>query len=457
MTKRGSGNKRRQDRPEPSPAADVTRGKKTRIPVVLAAGLVALILAVFAWWIVVVGKPGAGTSGSAASRVAPPASGLSPSAAARLLRLPSDVPQTVDGLKQEAARTCEQLTADLPDRPEAHALAALSAKRFGQTTEAVRRWEKSLALDPDFSPALFGIASVAKERAEYEKAAELLHKAIGLDPRLEGASNLLVEVLLDQGKAQEALPVARRQCEAFPDSCEGWFWLGQSYLQLKDYEAARQAHEKAITLDPRFTLSYHSLATICARLKDRSKADQYRRKFAELKEADLGKERDQNKFYQDLDTGRATAANTHLCAGNIYWSVVMPEKAEAHWVRAAAIDPRDVASREALAACYEKQGRLADAARVREELLALEPQNVGCLTALVKIYLEGEWNLPEAAEHARKAVALEPTAANYVLLSATLQQNGDRAGALAAAERAMKLAPDSDEPRQIYEFLKNSE
>jgi tetratricopeptide (TPR) repeat protein len=416
---------------------------------------------------------------------------LSVESAAELFDLPTDVPQTVEALKEEAIQACRCLVADLPERPESHTVMALTYKRFGRTAEAIDCWQKSLQINPSFSPAYFGQAAVAAEKAEYEKAEALLRKAIRLNPQLPGAHNLLTEVLLDQGKAEEALSVALEHRKLFPESHEGRFWLGQAYLQLKDYENARKSHEEVIQLAPDFTLSYHSLALICARLGEREKAKEYRQKFAGLKRTDMERDRGRNKLFRDLPYQRGTAANAHLCAGNVQLRVGSPRKAEAHWVRGVAVAPERTDCREDLAALYEEQGRLHDALRLRQELVALEPDNADYQTAvaslharlhhfdaaeaafrqaietapqraegylgLVRLYLETDRNLAKAPDLARQAVALEPSARNYVLLGAVLEQVGERGGALAAVERAIELDPEGPAPRQMYELLNRDE
>ena len=272
-----------------------------------------------------------------------------------LLMLGAEAPESVEGLKAESMLICEGLAADLPSRPETHAAIALTYKRFGSSAQAVECWERSLECNPRFSPAYFGLASVAAQKAEYEEAAGLLRKTILLNPGLWGAHNLLAEVLLDQGKAEEALEVALAQRALFPDSHEGHFWLGQAYLQLRDYENARRSHERVLALAEDFSLSHHSLAVICVRLSEAEKAKEHRREFARLKETDLQEDRGRNRHFRDLAYQRWTAASTLFRAGNVHLAVGSVRKAEAYWLRASAVAREDISSREALAALYEGQ------------------------------------------------------------------------------------------------------
>jgi len=55
--------------------------------------------------------------------------------------------------------------------------------------------------------------------------------------------------------------------------------------------------------------------------------------------------------------------------------------------------------------------------------------------------MHGNRKLPKAKAVAQELAALEPKAENYFLLGNLCQQTGDRAGALAAMERASQLVP----------------
>ena len=87
--------------------------------------------------------------------------------------------------------------------------------------------------------------------------------------------------------------------------------------------------------------------------------------------------------------------------------------------------------------------------------IEIGPEQAEGYLGLVKLYYSADREPAEAARLASRAVELEPSARNYVLLSVVLDRKGDLAGALAAVERAIELNPNGEEPRQIYELLKN--
>ncbi len=451
----------------------------------MGAAVAAGLLLYWGWWRSQrspLGETASPPTGSPLSPEEPP-----PISPAELLGLSAEPPKTVEALNDEAFETCARLVDDLPNRPEAYAVAAFIFNRHGRTSEAVECWEKALQINPRFAPAYCGLGIVAADKGEYEKAVGQLRKALELDPWLGHAHSLLTDVLLRQGKAEEALTVARDYVKHFPEAGDSHYWLGQTYLDLGRYEEARGSHEAAVRFDPTYTAAYHSLATACARLGQREEARRHREKFAALKEQDLQEDRGRSREYHDLPTQQQLAASYHLAAGRVHVRFGDPQKAEAHWLRGAAVAPKLTACREALLTFYERQNRLVSAIGQLDELLALKPQNAAYWTrrgrlqtwlgdfdaaeaafhqaveitpeaadgylGLVELYLQSRRKIPEAVALAEKAAGLAPSVLAYLLLSAAREENGDRPGAISAVEQAIKLEPGNPRIREFHERL----
>jgi tetratricopeptide (TPR) repeat protein len=284
------------------------------------------------------------------------------------------------------------------------------------------------------------------------------------------------------------LAVAEEYVQRFPEARESHYWLGQTLLELQRYEDARHSHRQAIQIDPKLIPAYYSLALACTRLGRLDEAAQYRQQFAVLKESDLELERGRNRQYRDLAAQRDIVSGTHMAAGDVHLRFGDLRKAEAHWLRGAAINPQHTPCREALVVLYERQGRKESALNVVQQLTAIEPHIVGhwvqagnlhaqlgqdqparhafrraiqcdadaveAYLGLVELDLRAGQMSPETVRMARKAVDLQPSVRSHLLLGAVLQENGDRAGAVAAAENALALDPDNPELRQAYAALK---
>jgi len=407
--------------------------------------------------------------------------------AAKVLRLPIDLPQTVEELNEEALATARVLVESLPDRPDAHAQMAFAHLQVGQDRAALESWRNALEKDEKFSDAYLGMGAILKELGENEDAIASFRKGIELNPELEHAYRELTEVLLRQRKAEEALAVARECVRRFPTVPENHFWLGQAYLQLEDYAEARRRHEEAVRIDPDFSLSFYPLAIACARLGHDDEATRYRQRFAVLKAGELEADRNRARAFDDLATQRQAVVKRHVLAGALQLQFGDLRMAEAHWLRAAAIAPDDVATRRALETLYEQQSRAGGALQFLEELIQLEPDNPEHLlrkgrlliglgsepdgkrvlervleTApdsgeahllLAEMHLRSGSNMPAAAFHAEKAASLAASSRSLLLLAAVRGECGDHSGALSALKQAMSLDPENPQIRQAYEQL----
>ncbi|GEM_PF-1535987 len=418
---------------------------------------------------------------------APPAKPVDP---ATILGLSSEIPQTAEALNKEAFETCEKLIGQLPHRPEPYALAAFLYNRHGRSSEAESHWQKAIEINPHFAPAYTGLGLVAADRGDFEAAIRHLRKAVQLDPYAGQAHSLLVDVLLRQSSAEEALAAARQYVSQFPLAADSHYWLGQALLELRRDGEAKSAHEMAVKCDPTYTAAYHSLAMVCARLGLREESRQWRQKFQELKEKDLEADRARSRHYLDLPQQQKLAASYHFAAGNVHASFGDPQKAEAHWLRGSAIAPQSVDCRLALAEHYERQDRLFDSLEQWEALVRIAPETPGYwyrkgkvetrlgqfdaaeqslrsaiekapqwaepYTALVDLSLQYGHSVQDLIKFAETAAKLAATVQNYLALAAVRDKSGDRPGAIAAVEEALKLQPDHPLLGPTYETLLRS-
>lgn len=406
---------------------------------------------------------------------------------AAVLGMSPELPTTAEAFNQEAFKICGRLTRDMPHRPEAYAVAAFIFNRHGRTADAADVWRKALQVNARFSPAYLGLGTVATKKGDYQEAVPLLREAIELDPAVEQAYRLLVDALLHQDQAEEALTVARQYTSRFPRSADSHYRVGRGHSELGQYKEAKQSGEEAVRLDPNFTQAYFLLAAVCVRLGESDLARVHREKFAQLKEQDAEADRKQKKAYQDLSTQQTLAASYYLAAGRVYADFGDPRKAEAHWLRGAAIAPALTECRGALISFYLQANRPAAAVRQLDELTAAAPENpvhwiqrgrlqaeLGQLEAseasyrqavkiapdqvpgyagLIELALHYQRPMPDAAALAEKAANLAPSAQAYLQLSAVRDRQGDRPGAIAAAKRAVELEPRDMRVHAAYDQL----
>ncbi len=116
--------------------------------------------------------------------------------------------------------TKELVAAELVDaeRPEAHLNLGLLETRRQQPAEAEREYRTALRLDPAFVPALVNLADLDRARALDQQGAELLRKAISIEPNNPDVQHSLGLLLVRQHDYAGALDLLRRASELAPDN-----------------------------------------------------------------------------------------------------------------------------------------------------------------------------------------------------------------------------------------------
>jgi tetratricopeptide (TPR) repeat protein len=395
--------------------------------------------------------------------------------------------EQIKALRQEAVEVATRLLQDFPHSAEALIIVGNMHAALGNSAAALQSWERSLELDPQRADVYQGMGEVALTKGEFDQALTLWRKAQEIDPKMPGVHCSLARALMNLRRPQEAVVELEKELEISPGSGLSHYLLGQAYLQVEEYERARQNYEKVIEIQPELWNAYYGLATVYARLGQADKSQEYREKFKKLKSEELKVTHDRSVAYDDLLVVRRDVVGVYIEVGRLYQQGENPSTAERHWLRAAALDPKNVRCREYLAGFYQANRREAEAVEMCRQLREIDPKNpVYCVRlgiahtrlerfedaekafveaqqlapqrslgyrALAQLYLHAKKNLAEARALARKAVELEPLALNYSVLSEAYDKSGDRPGALEALRQAMQLDPDNERYRRIYEQL----
>lgn len=134
--------------------------------------------------------------------------------------------------------------------------------------DAIKRYEKVLAENPDNNIALYETAFSFYEKKDFENSLKYAYRLV----KYKGKTGILgygliANILDDQNKPQEALNIYRKAIEILKDDPEykaqvGSLYLnmGITYARLNQYKEAREAEKKALEYDfslksPHFILS----------------------------------------------------------------------------------------------------------------------------------------------------------------------------------------------------------
>ena len=104
------------------------------------------------------------------------------------------------------------------DRPEAHLNLGLLDLRQGRPTAAEAQYETALRLDSAFVPAMVNMADLDRARGMDQQGADLLRKAMAIEPANAAVRHSLGLLLVRQRKYNEALEQLRRASELAPDN-----------------------------------------------------------------------------------------------------------------------------------------------------------------------------------------------------------------------------------------------
>jgi len=118
-------------------------------------------------------------------------------------------------------------------------------RKLGDRDKALADYRKALSLRPQYTDALYGLATVLTEIGEEQLAFDACVKANDIDPLDERGYRCAAAYHLRQNRNREALEIYRRAVAQLPDSSVLWYDLGSVYEKLGIYKEAGDAFERA--------------------------------------------------------------------------------------------------------------------------------------------------------------------------------------------------------------------
>lgn len=131
---------------------------------------------------------------------------------------------------------------------------------LGRPDEAIRLFEKSLAIEPTAEAHTY-LGWTYGHMGDYKRAIEEAEKAIKIDPEFGNPYNDIGVYLIELGKEDEAVAYLQKAMRAKRYCCYQYphFNLGRIYLGKKMYEQARQEFKKSVAIDPEYTPALEAL------------------------------------------------------------------------------------------------------------------------------------------------------------------------------------------------------
>ena len=149
-----------------------------------------------------------------------------------------------------------------PTLPGAHLAAGRCELARHAYAEAVKRFERTLELDPLNLPAYLALAAALEDGGEPERAGAVIDRALRTGPDDWQTHHEVGKFLLEERfQPARAMEHFQRVIELLPSSSIGYAALGACRFYLGDRSGARDSLERAIAISPSYW-ALHNLATL---------------------------------------------------------------------------------------------------------------------------------------------------------------------------------------------------
>ena len=174
-------------------------------------------------------------------------------------RLADRVLTRADGADAGVADALMALHAQIAREPSASLTAtelaalwddAVHAHQRGDPAAATAGYAKFLAAQPQFGPALYLRAMLARASGDHPRAREDLNAALQAAPDFVDAAAALADLETAAGNTAEAAAIARRGLDCTPDAVSLWRALGRAALAQRDVRVAADAFFEAQKREP---------------------------------------------------------------------------------------------------------------------------------------------------------------------------------------------------------------
>ena len=341
-------------------------------------------------------------------------------------------PASIIGLGLLAASlvlaSCESQQTKLAE----HMARAESYLKDNKPSEAVIEYKNAQQIAPNDAAAHFGLAkaylaNASKDLHSVHNARWELGEAIRLDPSNIDARLMLGKLLLifrDNDAYSEALAQADAVIAQAGDKSEAWVVKGVALESLKRPDEAQAAYQKALELEPKNVERVRTLAAFFVRKGDRVSAEPLYKQGIELE---------------------PSARSYLLIGGFLAEDPARAKEAEAAYRKALELakDEERPDAYQRLASYYYARERYDESEAVLKEGVEKTGKNLDLIYSLARFY-HSRGAKDRADAMIEEATVAQPNDVRPLLiLSAYRGRNNDLTGALDAAERALKIEPDS--------------
>ena len=277
-----------------------------------------------------------------------------------------------------------------------------------QYDAALDAYQKELALSPIAAEPHYNIGLVYLKQGNLLRAAEAFKRAIAIDPKWGDPYTGLGEVYLKQGNFEDAARTYKDAIRLNPKDASPVLGLGKTYIKQGHLDTAIPTIEKAIEIQVDNTEAHYQLAQIYIKRGEKEKAASAMAFFKTLSQTDPLLEKAEMWVKKHPDDARG-----YNNLGIVYLARRRFADAVANYKHAISLAPNLATAHYNLGHVYHKQGKIVHAITAYQQAIAADTALAIAHNNIAVGYTELKTNLDKALVHARTAVRLAPTDANY--------------------------------------------
>ena len=127
---------------------------------------------------------------------------------------------------------------------------AMELASENKVNEAIASFKKILNQDPGYSPARAALVSLLLKKGEVEQVQQILNYGLALQPHYTPYIKLQAEVLVQQGKVNDALKFLLTSPPEIQTDTEYYAFIAALYQQNEQFQLAKELYERLLTIKP---------------------------------------------------------------------------------------------------------------------------------------------------------------------------------------------------------------
>ena len=179
------------------------------------------------------------------------------------------------GNNKQAKKMLTKLNEKYPESYHGHKLLGKIYEQEGGMRKAIDEYAQSIEIKKNDYETYYKVAGLLHELDKKEESAEMLRTLLRNKPEEAQASQLLGEILIEQGNYKEAIYVLNDALKHNPTNYDLNYNLGIAYTMINDFQNAKLYYEKSATLNALEYNSRYSLAEIALMYKELDEAEKY--------------------------------------------------------------------------------------------------------------------------------------------------------------------------------------